>query len=142
MSGYTIRTSPRSLDKELATNQVPIRAVIADDHEYWRIHILELLQPVIEIVAVVPDGRAALDAVERHDPDLIVLDISMPELNGMEVAHELNRRGKRAKIIFVTLDDSEEMKIAATSAGVSAYLTKTHLNHNLLDAVSSIFSVA
>lgn len=141
MSGYTIQTSPRSLDKEQATNQIPIRAVIADDHEYWRIHILELLQPVAEIVAVVPDGRAALDAVERHDPDLIVLDISMPELNGMEVAYELKRRGKRAKIIVVTLDDSEEMKAAAKLAGVSAYLTKTHLNHNLRSAVSTLFAI-
>jgi DNA-binding NarL/FixJ family response regulator len=142
MSGYTIHTSPRSLDKELATNQVPrFRAVIADDQEYWRLHLQQLLEPFFEIVAAAPDGRMALDAIEQYDPDLVVLDISMPELNGIEVAHEVARRGKRAKIFFVTLDDSEEMRAAATSAGAAAYLTKTHLNHNLLEEIRSFFSI-
>jgi DNA-binding NarL/FixJ family response regulator len=107
-----------------------------------RIQIRGLLEPAVEIVAEVPDGRSALHAIESHDPDVVLLDISMPELNGMEVANELARRGMRTKVIFVTMDDSEEMKAAAMSAGAAAYLTKTHLNHNLLEAIHALFPAA
>jgi DNA-binding NarL/FixJ family response regulator len=101
----------------------------------------ELLGPIVDIVAAVDDGRAALAAVESLDPDLVILDISMPEMNGIEVAQELSRRGKRAKIIFVTLHESPQMMAAAEAAGGLAYITKTGLNHDLVETVKSLLGL-
>jgi DNA-binding NarL/FixJ family response regulator len=130
------------LNKELATKQVSrIRAVIADDHDAMRTRIRELIGSLVEVVASVSDGRAALDAIEQHDPDLVLLDISMPELNGIEVARELTRRGSRAKIIFVTLDQSEQMRVAARTAGGAAYIPKAHLDQDLIRTVKSLFNL-
>ena len=106
-----------------------------------RTRIRELIVPLVEVVASVSDGRAALDAIEQHDPDLVLLDISMPELNGIEVARELTRRGSRAKIIFVTLDQSEQMRVAARTAGGAAYIAKAHLDQDLIPAIKSLFNL-
>src|SRR5262249_55740572 len=103
-----------------------------------RSQIGELLEPVVAVVAAVGDGRAALEAVESLDPDLAILDISMPEMDGIEVARELTRRGKRAKVIFVTLNDSQTLRAAAQEAGGLAYLTKTGLRQDLLEIVRVI----
>jgi CheY-like chemotaxis protein len=112
--------------------------VIADDHEDMRFQISKLLEPVVDIVAAVGDGRSALEAVESLDPDLVILDISMPEMNGLEVAREITRRGFHARIIFVTLNESPQMRSAAMDAGGLAYIAKSALNRTLLSTVQRV----
>src|SRR5262245_57866081 len=87
------------------------------------------------IVARVNDGRHAVDAARRLDPDLIVLDISMPELDGFETLKELNKIGSRAKVVFLTLHDADEYVAEAIRLGASGYVLKTLLRSQLVDAL-------
>ena len=106
-----------------------------------RFQIRQLLEPVVDIIAAVGDGRSALEAVESLDPDLVILDISMPGMNGVEVAREITRRGFQGRIIFVTLDELPQMRSAAMEAGGLAYIAKSTLNRTLLSAVQHVLAL-
>ena len=114
------------------------RVVIADDNEAMRKEIADRLDSLVDVVASVGDGRSALVAIESHGPDLVVLDICMPEMGGIEVARELTRQNNPAKIIFVSLHGSPALMEAAEAAGGVAYLLKTSLNQHLLETVRSL----
>ena len=79
------------------------RVVIADDHQILAEGIRSLLEPEFEVVAVVSDGRALVAAAKQHLPDVIVADISMPSLNGIEAAAIVRSTGLSAKIVFLTM---------------------------------------
>ena len=131
--------SPHTFERTPITNRsYRLRAVIADDHADMRTRITRLLESQFDIVAAVGDGRSALQAVESLDPDLVILDISMPEMNGIDVARELSRRKHRAKVIFVTLHDSPEVMTAAMAAGGLAFLSKSGLDRNLIRTARAI----
>lgn len=103
-----------------------IRVVIADDHALLRAGIRALLENLgdVEIVAEAGDGREALALVAAHRPDVILSDISMPVLNGLEVAERVGRDFPDVKVIILSMHSSEEYVCQALRAGASGYLLK------------------
>ena len=127
------------LKRELPTPSVQrFRAVVADDHAEMRAEICTLLGTNIQVVASVGDGISTIEAVEKLDPDLLILDITMPGMNGIEVARELAVRGCRAKVVFVTLDDSRDIMAAALAAGAAGYVIKSQLQFKLKETVRRV----
>ncbi|GHC55900.1 response regulator [Streptomyces cinnamoneus] len=123
---------------------MPITVVIADDQEMVRTGFRMILesQPDIEVVADVVDGEAALEAVERHRPDVLLLDIRMPKLDGLEVTRRLSElsaahpeRGQRPRIVIVTTFDLDEYVHTALRNGASGFLLKDASPAMLVEAV-------
>jgi DNA-binding NarL/FixJ family response regulator len=112
-----------------------IRVVLADDHQQMTAMVRQTLGEEFEVVGVVEDGKQAVDAVLRLNPDALIIDISMPVLNGLEAAKQLQTANSRAKIIFLTIYESRDFLDAAFSAGASGYVTKGRLSTDLIPAI-------
>jgi DNA-binding NarL/FixJ family response regulator len=112
-----------------------IRVLLADDHRDFLRAIQSFLEPRFEVVECVENGEALFEAAMRLQPDLIVTDIIMPKLNGIEAANRLRESGCPSKIIFVTLDDDPAVVRAALEAGAFGYVLKTSLPADLLFAI-------
>jgi len=97
--------------------------------------VSRLLSDEFELVAAVTDGRQAVDAVSRLDPDVAVLDITMPELDGFRTAQALRKAGARAKVVFLTLHDADEYVEAALRSGANGYVLKSRMEADLPGAL-------
>ena len=117
-----------------ATDQA--RVLLVDDNQDILDRAYAILSPACTIVGSVKDGPAALESVPKLRPDVIVLDISMPGMNGLEVASRLRRAGSTAQIVFLTIHDDEELVRAAEAAGGIGYVAKTMLPSDLVVAVN------
>lgn len=109
------------------------RILLVDDTPEVLTYCADLLQPDYEIVGTAANGRAAIAAVASNAPDVIVLDISMPGLNGIEVAKHLRSSGCKAVIVFLSAQD--EFVHEALQAGGSAYVSKTLVASDLRRAI-------
>jgi DNA-binding NarL/FixJ family response regulator len=112
-----------------------IRVVLADDHPQMIAMVRQTLGKEFEVVGVVEDGKQAVDAVLALNPDALVIDISMPVLNGFEAAKRLQAADSRAKIIFLTIYEGRDFLEAAFSAGASGYVNKGRLSTDLIPAI-------
>jgi DNA-binding NarL/FixJ family response regulator len=112
-----------------------IRVLLADDHKAILDRVAKLLEPEFEVVGKVSDGRALLEASARLEPDVLVLDISMPVLSGLDAARELQRTGSRAKIIFLTVHEEPEYVRGSFETGASGYVVKPRLASDLAQAI-------
>jgi len=112
-----------------------IRVLLADDHETILQWVREVLGGEFEIVASVKNGEEALREAQRLDPDVLVMDISMPVVNGLQVARQLSSERVRARIVFLTVHEDEDFVTAAFSAGASAYVTKARVTTDLVPAI-------
>src|SRR5262245_51971742 len=101
------------------------RLVIADDHAPLVAAVERLLADEFDVVGTASDGPAALRAAARLDPDVVVLDISMPDLDGIEVARRLKAAGSRAKVVLLTVHDDPDLVRAALAAGALGYVLKS-----------------
>jgi DNA-binding NarL/FixJ family response regulator len=95
-----------------------------------------MLRESFDVVALVSDGRAALEATLKFQPDLVVLDISMPALSGIDVAHELAKQGSAAKIVFLTVHEDADILTACRAAGGLGYVIKGFMATDLIPAVN------
>jgi PAS domain S-box-containing protein len=114
------------------------RVLLADDQPEILEMVAQLLEGQCEIVAKVENGESMLEAVARLDPDLVVLDISMPVLNGIEAAWRLKESGSRTKVIFLTVAEDPGFVEAAFSAGALGYVLKPHLASDVVPAVREV----
>ena len=105
---------------------VPLTIVLADDHHLVRGGVRSLLEslPGVTIVGETGDGREALDLVEKHRPDVILLDITMPGLSGLEVAARVAGVSPRTKVVMLTMHAGETYVAQALRAGIAGYLLK------------------
>ena len=97
--------------------------------------VRQTLAEEFEVVGAVEDGKQAVNAVLTLNPDALVIDISMPVLNGLQAAKHLQTADCRAKIIFLTIYESRDFLEAAFSAGASGYVNKTRLSTDLIPAI-------
>lgn len=111
------------------------RVVLADDHQAILDCVSHHLTDEFEIVATVLDGQAALDATLALKPDAVVLDISMPRMNGIEVAKRLSALTNPPRIVFLTVHDDPDFRNAAEGVGASGYVLKFDLLTNLVDTL-------
>ena len=119
----TVQNSPTGFSKSPRDTGRP-RVLLADDDARISKAISRTLATDFEVVATVTSGRQALDAVPRLDPDVIVLDISMPGLNGFETAEELKRSGSRSRVVFLTMHEDDHFVAKAIGCGAAGYVPK------------------
>ena len=116
------------------------RVLLADDHTLVLDGLRKILEPECEVVGAVEDGRSLLAAAEKLKPDIILLDISMPLLNGVEAARRLRAVAPGAKVIFVTMHADATYVAGAFRAGASGYVLKRCASLELLEAINQVLS--
>lgn len=118
-------------------NQVKI--LLVDDHTILRKGLAALLneEARFSVIAEAEDGRSAIEKTRTLNPDVVILDISMPSLNGLETARQLKKERPQTKILILTMHDSEEYIINALKLGVSGYLIKRDAPDELINAINA-----
>lgn len=112
-----------------------IRIVLADDHEVILNRVRGALDHDFEVVAAVSNGQDAVSEVQRLDPDVLVTDISMPILDGLQAVHQLRGINCRTRVVFLTVHADNYFVAAAFSAGASGYVTKSRVLTDLIPAI-------
>ena len=127
---------------ELKIMSQKVRIVIAEDHTILREGLRSLLSsnPSFEIVGEAEDGREAIKCVEKFKPDLILTDLSMPRMNGMEAIKEIKRGSPTTKVLVLTVHRAEEYIFATFRAGADGYLLKDSTHAELVMAVKKVLS--
>ena len=114
------------------------RVLLADDHVMVAQGLGRLLEGEVEIVATVSDGAALVEQAQKHRPDIIVADVSMPVMNGLEAMRRLRHLGIHAKFIFLTLHDEPKLASEVMRSGASGYVLKQAAGDELIDAVRAV----
>src|SRR5712692_2408956 len=116
-----------------------IRVVLADDHTLVRQGLKSLLErEKFQVVAEASDGQEAVALAEGHHPDIAVIDISMPILNGIDAAREMGRSCPKTKTILLTQHDEDQYVSEALEAGVKGYVLKSQAANDLLQAIQQV----
>ncbi len=116
-----------------------VRVLIADDSPAVLENIAEMLQEEFVVAAAVPDGNSVVLAVTTLNPDVVVLDISLGDMTGFDVARRLREMKCPAKIVFLTVHESLDFVQAAIAVGASGYVFKSRADADLVDAVNAAF---
>jgi DNA-binding NarL/FixJ family response regulator len=111
------------------------RILLADDHTMLLDAFKALLAPEFEVVGTVTDGRMLLEECARLDPDIVVLDIAMPLLNGLDAGRQLRAQRKSLKLIYLTMNPSPDLAAEALRLGASGYVLKSSAAHELTQAI-------
>ena len=117
-----------------------VRILIADDHELTRRGVQVCLesQPEWKVVGEAATGYEAVEKAKLLQPDVVVLDISMPQLNGLETTRQILKAVPQAEIVILTMHESEKLVQRALEAGARAFVTKSDVAHHLVDAVNAL----
>jgi DNA-binding NarL/FixJ family response regulator len=118
----------------------PIRILLADDHTVVRKGLRLLLesQPGLTVIAEAADGRAAVSLAEQDPPDVVVMDVAMPTLNGIEAARQITAKLPQTAVVFLSMHSDESYVLKALKAGARAYLLKDSAEHDLIQAVHAV----
>ncbi len=118
-----------------------IRVLLVDDHAILREGIKALLekQDNIEVIAEAADGREAIPKVAQSRPDVVVLDISMPMMDGLESTRQIKRENPDIKVLVLTMHDNEEYFFQLLRAGASGYVTKKSVSRELVSAIEAVY---
>jgi two-component system, NarL family, response regulator len=129
------------LNKQRPTRKAPIRIVVADDHSIVRQGIVANLkeQRDMKVVAEGSDGDETLALIKRHMPDVVLLDLRMPRMDGLEVVAEVNALHLQSKVIVMTTFECQEDIQRAVRAGARAYLLKDCTQQTLLEAIRRVY---
>jgi DNA-binding NarL/FixJ family response regulator len=114
------------------------RVLLADDHALLLGAFEKLLAGECDVVGQVSDGRALVTAADNLKPDLIVLDISMPLLNGLEAGRQIKQKSPGVKLVFLTMNEDADLAAEAMRSGASAYLLKRSAASELLTAIREV----
>ena len=114
--------------------------VLADDNKALAGVCRQLLGPEFEVLAVVHGGRDAVDAVDHHDPDILVLDIGMPDMSGVEVIESLRTRSARTRVVVLTVHQESALAGRVMDLGAYGYVVKSRMARDLLTAIRAALS--
>jgi DNA-binding NarL/FixJ family response regulator len=114
------------------------RVLLADDHTIVTEGLKSILDTEFELVGTAEDGRALLAAAEKLQPDVIVADITMPRLNGLDAVRALKKRNHRTKVVFLTMHSDPELASEAFRVGASGYLLKQSAGEELITAIHAV----
>ena len=117
-----------------------IRVVLADDHEEMLERVARLLETECDVVGTATDGQRALEATQDLKPDVLVLDISMPVMSGIETAHRLKEAGAKTSVVFLTVHDDPDFATAALEVGALGYVIKPRIASDLMIAINEVFA--
>jgi two-component system, NarL family, response regulator NreC len=118
----------------------PIRILLADDHRLFRKGLRLLLegQPGFDVVGDAANGRDAMALVEQLEPDVVVMDIAMPVLNGIEAARQISAKCPRSAVVFVSMHSDESYVLKALKSGARGYLLKDSAEQDLINAIVAV----
>jgi DNA-binding NarL/FixJ family response regulator len=116
------------------------RLLIAENHPAMRAKVISLLERDFDVVASVAGGLAAVEATSRFLPDLVILDVCMPILDGREVAQRVKAQGCDAKIIFMSVSMDLNQITACLAAGGDAYVSKMRMGTDLIYAITEVLA--
>jgi DNA-binding NarL/FixJ family response regulator len=114
------------------------RVLLADDHALLLGAFEKLLAGECDVVGQVSDGRALVTAADKIKPDVIVLDISMPLLNGLEAGRQIKQKSPGVKLVFLTMNEDADLAAEAMRSGASAYLLKRSASSELMTAIREV----
>jgi len=114
------------------------RVLLADDHEIVVEGLRRILESKFDVVAAVGDGRALLAEAEKLRPDVVVTDISMPTLNGLDAVRQLKNKGVKVKVVFLTMHADADLATEAFAAGADGYVIKSSAGRELLEAIDTV----
>jgi len=118
---------------------MPTKILLADDHALIRQGLRALLEKLgFQVVGEAADGQETLRSVEKTQPDVAILDISMPILNGLDAARELKKTSPRTKVILLTQHDEDQYVTESMRAGVKGYVLKSQASHDLVHAIQEV----
>jgi two-component system response regulator NreC len=116
-----------------------IRILLADDHTVVRKGLRLLLESAgMTVVADAADGRETITLCEQHSPDVVVMDVAMPTLNGIEAARQISAKMPQTAIVFLSMHSDEGYVLRALKAGARAYLLKDSAEHDLINAIQAV----
>jgi len=113
------------------------RILLADDHLAMLEAEIALLSPHFDVVGTAADGAALVSKAHNLSPDVVVTDISMPVLNGIDAVHKLRESGSKAKFVFLTIHSNKEFVDGCMGVGAFGYVQKRHMKHQLVPAIQS-----
>jgi DNA-binding NarL/FixJ family response regulator len=116
------------------------RILLADDHLAILQRVTQLLLAVFDVVGTAHTGPEMVSEAVRLNPDVIVADVSMPGLSGIEAAHQLREKGSRAKVVFLTIHSEDEFVNACSAVGGLGYVIKAHMKTDLIPAIHAALS--
>lgn len=124
----------------MATRDPRVRVLVADDHPIYREGIVRAVKerPDLELVGEAGDGRDALTEIKRLKPDVAVLDIRMPGLDGNQVLGAMRRHGLEASVLFLSAFMEPELAYTTVAAGASGYLSKESSRQEICDAIATV----
>ena len=114
------------------------RILLADDHLMLLEALKALLEPAFDVVGIVPDGRMLLEVFSRLDPDVVLLDVGMPLLNGLDAGRQLKARRRSVKLIYLTMNPDPDLASEALRLGASGYLLKSSAVEELKQAIEEV----
>ena len=122
------------------TAEPKIRVVLADDHAVLRAGLKALLnaEPDIEVVGEAPDGAAAVDAARLSQPDVIVMDIQMPRMSGLDATKAIRQSGLKSKVLILTMHAESQYLLPLLEAGGSGYVLKAGADTELIEAIRTV----
>ncbi len=130
---------PKTVVNE-AGGPTQMRVLLADDHPKFLDRVTTLLQSSFEVVGAATNGKELISQAERLDPDIIVTDITMPVLTGIEAVHELHQAGSRAKFVFLTVHSDDEFVRACMAEGALGYVVKCRMVTDLIPAINAVLA--
>jgi len=117
-----------------------VRVLVVDDYDAWRRHICSVLktQKEIQVIAEARDGLEAVQKAQELRPDLILLDIGLPTLNGIEAARRIRNLSPQSKVLFITQETSADIVLGALATGAAGYVVKTDVRTELFTALEAV----
>jgi len=112
-----------------------LRVLLADDHQAMRERVKTLLDPEFEIVGAVGNGQALVDTAKELNPDVLVVDISMPVLNGIDAVRQIRKSGGKARVVFLTVHEDPDIVPVCFDVGALGFVVKSRLASDLIPAI-------
>jgi DNA-binding NarL/FixJ family response regulator len=129
------RSKINGIEDQRSEKMKRIKILLADDHTLFCSLLRDLLEPEYEVVGCVGDGRELLEAASSLNPDVVIADIAMPSLNGLDAGRRLKQASPAVKLIYLTMNNDIEYAREALQAGASAFLLKNSASSELLQAI-------
>ena len=142
MSDETHSVASAQSDGAQRSTTSKIRVLLADDHTILRAGLRMMIdaQPDIEVVGEASDGRQALNEAQRLQPDIVLMDITMPEMNGIEATRQIKRAMDSTRVLILTMHENEEYLFQVLRAGASGYILKEAAGAELISAIRIVCS--
>jgi len=127
-------------DIEMPLTLPRLRVLVAEDYDAMRERVVSVLSKECDVIGAVPDGASLIEAARTLHPDLVVIDVSMPIMGGIEAATQLKQLGLGARIVFLTVHEDNDCIRACLAAGGLGYVIKSRLGADLLTAIHNVMA--